>query len=118
MVFKVNGRYQFDGVLDVIKQTIKGEQGFIGSYSGFLWTAVGLAAYRAVFFGMYDLINAVLTTLHSVRLILLFSSSIPRMRLRSSSLDGVSLSPLVYSLIPLTPSGLFILSYLLISNTK
>lgn len=47
------GKRQFNGLLDVYKQTIKTD-GLAGLYRGFGISVVGIFIYRGLYFGLYD----------------------------------------------------------------
>jgi solute carrier family 25 (adenine nucleotide translocator) protein 4/5/6/31 len=48
------GKKQFNGIADVISQTVKGD-GVRGIYRGVFSTFGGIGLYRAAYFGFYDL---------------------------------------------------------------
>ncbi|KAJ7046967.1 mitochondrial carrier domain-containing protein [Mycena alexandri] len=47
------GKRQFNGLLDVYKQTLKAD-GIKGLYRGFVPSIVGIMVYRGAYFGVYD----------------------------------------------------------------
>lgn len=47
------GRRQFDGILDVYKQTLQSD-GIIGLYRGFMPSVAAAIVYRGLYFGSYD----------------------------------------------------------------
>lgn len=47
------GRRQFDGILDVYKQTLKSD-GIVGLYRGFMPSVAAAIVYRGLYFGSYD----------------------------------------------------------------
>ncbi|KAK9372087.1 mitochondrial carrier domain-containing protein [Lipomyces chichibuensis] len=53
------GERQFDGLVDVYKKTLASD-GLAGLYRGFGPCAVGMVAYRGLYFGLYDSIKPVL----------------------------------------------------------
>ncbi|KAK7020485.1 mitochondrial carrier protein [Favolaschia claudopus] len=50
---KSGGKRQFNGLLDVYKQTLKAD-GIAGLYRGFVPSIVGIMVYRGFYFGVYD----------------------------------------------------------------
>jgi len=48
-----DGKRQFNGLIDVYKQTLKSD-GIAGLYRGFVISAVGIFIYRGLYFGMFD----------------------------------------------------------------
>jgi len=52
---KNGGERQFNGLLDVYKQTLAAD-GVAGLYRGFVISAVGIFVYRGLYFGLYDTI--------------------------------------------------------------
>lgn len=48
-----DGKHQYNGMVDVFKQTIKSD-GISGIYKGFVISAVGIFIYRGLYFGLYD----------------------------------------------------------------
>lgn len=50
-----DGKRQFNGLLDVYKQTLKTD-GIQGLYRGFAISCVGIVVYRGFYFGLYDTI--------------------------------------------------------------
>jgi len=48
-----SGNPQFNGLVDCLKKTIKGN-GFFSMYNGFGVSVVGIVAYRGPYFGIYD----------------------------------------------------------------
>ncbi len=53
---KTGGAKQFNGLLDVYKQTLKAD-GLGGLYRGFVVSCVGIFIYRGLYFGLFDTIN-------------------------------------------------------------
>lgn len=51
-----NGKYQFEGVEDVYRQTWKSD-GLLGFYRGYSVSIVGIVAYRLLYFGLYDFLH-------------------------------------------------------------
>lgn len=58
---KGGGGRQFNGLVDVYKQTIATD-GIAGLYRGFTISCVGIIVYRGLYFGMYDSLKPVLLT--------------------------------------------------------
>jgi len=58
---KGGGERQFNGLLDVYRQTLKSD-GIHGLYRGFGPSVVGIVVYRGLYFGMYDSFKPVLLT--------------------------------------------------------
>jgi len=58
---KKGGSRQFNGLIDVYKQTLKTD-GIQGLYRGFNISCVGIVVYRGLYFGMYDSLKPVLLT--------------------------------------------------------
>jgi len=50
---KKGGERQFNGLVDVYKQTLKSD-GIVGLYRGFVISCVGIVVYRGCYFGFYD----------------------------------------------------------------
>jgi len=50
---KKGGERQFNGLIDVYRQTLKTD-GIQGLYRGFVISAVGIVVYRGLYFGLYD----------------------------------------------------------------
>jgi len=50
---KHGGQKQFNGLIDVYRQTIA-KDGFVGLYRGFVISFVGIFIYRGLYFGMFD----------------------------------------------------------------
>jgi solute carrier family 25 (adenine nucleotide translocator) protein 4/5/6/31 len=50
---KKGGERQFNGLVDVYKQTLKSD-GIAGLYRGFNISCVGIIVYRGLYFGLYD----------------------------------------------------------------
>jgi len=48
------GKRDFNGLLDCLKKTASGQQGFLGLYNGFGISVCGIIPYRGVYFGLYD----------------------------------------------------------------
>jgi len=53
---KKGGEKQFNGLIDVYKQTLA-KDGFAGLYRGFVISCVGIFIYRGLYFGLYDTIK-------------------------------------------------------------
>merc|ERR1712038_547234 len=51
-----DGKRQFNGLIDVYKQTLKSD-GVAGLYRGFVISAVGIFVYRGFYFGLYDTVR-------------------------------------------------------------
>jgi solute carrier family 25 (adenine nucleotide translocator) protein 4/5/6/31 len=58
---KKGGSRQFNGLIDVYKQTLKTD-GIQGLYRGFNISCVGIVVYRGLYFGMYDSLKPVVLT--------------------------------------------------------
>jgi len=58
---KKGGSRQFNGLIDVYKQTLKTD-GIQGLYRGFNISCVGIIVYRGLYFGMYDSLKPVVLT--------------------------------------------------------
>nr|AKN21569.1 slc25a-1 [Schmidtea mediterranea] len=56
---KRGGQRQFNGLLDVYKQTLKTD-GVGGLYRGFVISCVGIVVYRGCYFGFYDTLKPIL----------------------------------------------------------
>merc|ERR1712087_183962 len=56
---KGGGERQFNGLLDVYKQTIAAD-GIAGVYRGFVISCVGIMVYRGFYFGLYDTLKPML----------------------------------------------------------
>ena len=56
---KKGGAKQFNGIIDVYKQTIASD-GFAGLYRGFVISCVGIVIYRGLYFGTYDSLKPML----------------------------------------------------------
>ena len=56
---KKGGAKQFNGIIDVYKQTIASD-GFAGLYRGFVISCVGIIIYRGLYFGTYDSLKPML----------------------------------------------------------
>jgi solute carrier family 25 (adenine nucleotide translocator) protein 4/5/6/31 len=52
-----NGKYKYDGVIDVLTKTIN-KDGFLSIYAGFLPSLLGVIVYRLLYFGLYDLLKS------------------------------------------------------------
>ncbi|KAH9267391.1 ADP,ATP carrier protein 1, mitochondrial [Batrachochytrium salamandrivorans] len=55
------GSRQFNGIVDVYKQTLASD-GIAGLYRGFALSSVGIFIYRGLYFGLYDTIKPMLLT--------------------------------------------------------
>jgi len=55
---KTGGARQFNGLVDVYRQTLKTD-GIAGLYRGFVPSVVGIIVYRGLYFGLYDSIKPV-----------------------------------------------------------
>lgn len=53
---KKGGQKQFNGLVDVYKQTLASD-GIAGLYRGFVISCVGIVIYRGLYFGIYDSIK-------------------------------------------------------------
>jgi len=53
---KKGGERQFNGLIDVYRQTLKTD-GVAGLYRGFVVSCVGIVVYRGLYFGLYDSIK-------------------------------------------------------------
>jgi solute carrier family 25 (adenine nucleotide translocator) protein 4/5/6/31 len=51
------GKRQFNGLIDVYKQTLRTD-GILGLYRGFVPSIVGIMIYRGCYFGFYDSLSA------------------------------------------------------------
>lgn len=56
---KKGGAKQFNGMIDVYKQTLKSD-GVAGLYRGFVISCVGIIVYRGLYFGIYDTLKPML----------------------------------------------------------
>lgn len=56
---KKGGARQYNGIVDVYKQTLKSD-GFAGLYRGFVISCVGIIVYRGCYFGFYDTLKPML----------------------------------------------------------
>lgn len=53
-----SGKRQFNGLMDCLVKTARGQQGFLGLYNGFGPSVAGIVAYRGAQFGLNDTIMA------------------------------------------------------------
>jgi solute carrier family 25 (adenine nucleotide translocator) protein 4/5/6/31 len=56
---KKGGSRQFNGLIDVYRQTLKSD-GIAGLYRGFVISCVGIVVYRGLYFGVYDSVKPLL----------------------------------------------------------
>ena len=56
---KKGGQKQFNGLIDVYRQTIASD-GIAGLYRGFVISCVGIIVYRGLYFGIYDSVKPIL----------------------------------------------------------
>jgi solute carrier family 25 (adenine nucleotide translocator) protein 4/5/6/31 len=56
---KKGGSRQFNGLIDVYRQTLKTD-GIAGLYRGFVISCVGIVVYRGLYFGVYDSVKPLL----------------------------------------------------------
>jgi len=56
---KKGGSRQFNGLVDVYRQTLKSD-GIAGLYRGFVISCVGIIVYRGLYFGVYDSVKPLL----------------------------------------------------------
>jgi len=56
---KKGGERQFNGMIDVYRQTLKSD-GIAGLYRGFVISCVGIVVYRGFYFGLYDTLKPML----------------------------------------------------------
>lgn len=56
---KKGGSRQFNGLVDVYRQTLKSD-GIAGLYRGFVISCVGIVVYRGLYFGVYDSVKPLL----------------------------------------------------------
>jgi len=56
---KKGGERQFNGMIDVYRQTLKSD-GIVGLYRGFVISCVGIVVYRGFYFGLYDTLKPIL----------------------------------------------------------
>lgn len=56
---KTGGKKQFNGLVDVYRQTLKAD-GIAGLYRGFVISCVGIVIYRGLYFGLFDTVNPLL----------------------------------------------------------
>jgi solute carrier family 25 (adenine nucleotide translocator) protein 4/5/6/31 len=56
---KKGGARQFNGLIDVYRQTLKTD-GIAGLYRGFVISCVGIVVYRGLYFGVYDSVKPLL----------------------------------------------------------
>ena len=56
---KRGGKKQFNGIVDVYKQTLASD-GIQGLYRGFTISCVGIVVYRGLYFGIYDSVKPIL----------------------------------------------------------
>jgi solute carrier family 25 (adenine nucleotide translocator) protein 4/5/6/31 len=56
---KKGGQKQFNGLIDVYRQTIASD-GLFGLYRGFVISCVGIIVYRGLYFGIYDTVKEIL----------------------------------------------------------
>ncbi|KXJ09412.1 ADP,ATP carrier protein, mitochondrial [Exaiptasia diaphana] len=56
---KGGGERQFNGMIDVYRQTLKSD-GIPGLYRGFVISCVGIIVYRGFYFGLYDTLKPIL----------------------------------------------------------
>jgi solute carrier family 25 (adenine nucleotide translocator) protein 4/5/6/31 len=82
----IGPNYQFEGHVDCIKKTV-GIDGITGLYSGFSIHMIGIIAFRAVFFKLYDYKPVILRNRPSPIEIILFN-------LAASTISGIAVYPL------------------------
>ena len=59
MLLGKDGKRQFNGLIDVYKQTLASD-GIGGLYRGFVISCVGIFIYRGLYFGIYDTVKPIM----------------------------------------------------------